>query len=409
MEEFQNKDSSNIRKKPLWAKSNIITQMNKLMNQLTLENFQRISVKITEILTTQKLIEDLIKIIVDKSQIEHCFGNTYAKLCAEIVQQLKRAKTIFGDKRGDHLFKSILVFRCQCDFERIIKGELSMVQEIEDQELLRKKNTGHLKFLGQLYLENIFNRYMINYCIEELFGDIENPDEEKIRSLAIILTIVGWKLENESSLQTKKDSGKSLKIFYRYISYLKELSESNKLSKLMSFMCLDLVEMSSNNWKPRLLRETPKTIEEIHVDAMKERLQKTLLNPQENHMVIMARFLPESYTMKPFYAIGIKGNEEGGYLICGHFEGFENEFHQIPLCTHRICLSTSTSQGGHGKGKRQYGKGTHDKGRGKGYKGNQGKGYKGNQGKGTKGPTGKGNHNKYFGKGKGLGYGGGRG
>ena len=163
--------------------------------------------------------------------------------------------------------------------------------------------------------------------------------------------------------------------------------------------------MSSNNWQPRLKRETPKTKEEIHVWAMKEEFEKVLLGPQESYMKIMARFRQESHTMKPFYAIGIKGDATGGFIVSGHFEGFEDEFHEIPLNTYRVSLIKSSNkpgigQGFQGKGKGKGGQSFQGKGKGKG-KGGQGfqgkgkgKGGQSFQGKGKgKGGQGKGKYN----------------
>ena len=52
-----------------------------------------------------------------------------------------------------------------------------------------------MKFVGQLFRVSLLSDKIMHSCVQELFGDPEEPDEEKISCLCALLTTIGHQLE----------------------------------------------------------------------------------------------------------------------------------------------------------------------------------------------------------------------
>jgi translation initiation factor 4G len=102
---------------------------------------------------------------------------------------------------------------------------------------------GHLKFVGHLFRVQLISDKIMHICVQQLFGDVENPDEEKIQCLCTLLTIIGAQLELSSV--DKPDKAKFMK---NYVKQIKAWSENSNISSRVRFLCKDLLDMRSNGW-----------------------------------------------------------------------------------------------------------------------------------------------------------------
>mmetsp|Transcript_93904 Transcript_93904/g.268916 ORF Transcript_93904/g.268916 Transcript_93904/m.268916 type:complete len:152 (-) Transcript_93904:49-504(-) len=128
---------------------------------------------------------------------------------------------------------------------------------------MRKAYIGHMKFVGELYRVHLLSDKIIHFCIQDLFGNPEEPDEEKLACLCTLLTSIGPQLEESATQSTKY-----AKYMKKYLKELKALSNMpDKLNSRIRFMIKDLLEMRANGWTARRETEKAKTIAEIHEDG----------------------------------------------------------------------------------------------------------------------------------------------
>jgi translation initiation factor 4G len=263
--------------KPKWAagtmegeEAEVMRKALFILNKLTVEKFQKLSEEFLNVgFTSVPLLEGAIDIIVDKAQMEHHFGAMYANLCLMLA---KNPLAELGEADKGKQFKKSLLERCQKEFEKDQKEILEKLNEIEDKEerdaqilVVRKRYLGHMKFVGQLFRVQLLSDKIMHICVKELFGDSEEPDEEKIQCLCTLLTTIGGQLE--SSAVNKPEKEKAMK---KYLKDIKSLSTNQKISSRIRFMCKDLLEMRENGWNSRREEESAKTIAQIHQEANRE-------------------------------------------------------------------------------------------------------------------------------------------
>uniref|UniRef100_A0A7S2BR93 MI domain-containing protein n=1 Tax=Octactis speculum TaxID=3111310 RepID=A0A7S2BR93_9STRA len=260
--------------RPKWAESAgdkdvVLRKARLLLNKLTVEKFDRLSDEFMNLgFKTEELLTGIIDIIVDKAQMEQHFGAMYADLCVKLS-----ANPIpeLGDEEKGKRFRRLLLMRCQGEFELDQAAILAELEKLGDDEreekvlLARKRYLGHMKFVGQLYRVELLSVKIMHYCIQELFGEGDNLDEEKLQCLCTLLTTIGKQLEDACANQAKQ-----AKMMKKYIKELKSLGGNMTLSSRIRFMIRDLLEMRLNNWTARREEESAKTIAEIHDDVARE-------------------------------------------------------------------------------------------------------------------------------------------
>ena len=215
---------------------------------------------------------------VDKAQHETHFVGIYAELCVKLSQT---PMTGLGETEKGKKFRRLLLERCQAEFERdhsqIIKRLESMDEEEKERELakIRKVYIGHMFFIGALYKQELLKESIMHHCVQELFGDPDEPDNEKIECLAKLLTTIGKQLD--AAALEKKESMKFMKAYFKQ---LKKLSVNAKLDVRIRFLVRDLCELRDDLWKPRRKVEEAKTIAEIHDDIQREADIKAGIKPK---------------------------------------------------------------------------------------------------------------------------------
>jgi translation initiation factor 4G len=74
----------------------------------------------------------------------------------------------------------------------------------------------------------------------------------------------------------------------QYFDRIKMLADHPDLPSRIRFMLQDVVELRSNQWRPRRIQRevAPKTIQEVHAEAAKE----LMMNPSTSHMAMNMNF-----------------------------------------------------------------------------------------------------------------------
>eukprot|EP00341_Mesodinium_pulex_P000729 CAMPEP_0116963616 /NCGR_PEP_ID=MMETSP0467-20121206/48025_1 /TAXON_ID=283647 /ORGANISM="Mesodinium pulex, Strain SPMC105" /LENGTH=287 /DNA_ID=CAMNT_0004652295 /DNA_START=222 /DNA_END=1081 /DNA_ORIENTATION=+ len=222
-----------------------------ILNQLSLENFDKLSVKFMQIgMETEDMMSKIVDLIVSKAQLEEPFCFMYADLCKKITEQWTVVPG--GDEEENPLgktFRTILLLRCQSEFE---SDREAAVQEIMDMDLaeddreeklliLKQRYTGHMRFVGEIYMKDMIKANKIHFCINLL---LESREEEKLHCLCKLMTTVGKKLEEYEVAD--------------YFKTIADISKDKTYSSKIRFLFQDLIDMRKNNWTARRVEEKAK-------------------------------------------------------------------------------------------------------------------------------------------------------
>ncbi|KAF8622684.1 hypothetical protein AX15_006786 [Amanita polypyramis BW_CC] len=94
-------------------------------------------------------------------------------------------------------------------------------------------------------------------CIKKLLGNVENPEEEEIESLCVLMTTVGALL----------DSPKARKHMDVYFQRMKELAQGSNVSPQMKPLLQDVIELRDRKWIVHNAVVVPSTLAHTHKAA----------------------------------------------------------------------------------------------------------------------------------------------
>jgi len=251
-----------------------------LLNKLSPETFEKLSEQFMNIgMETEAIMSRVVDLIVSKAQMEEPFCFMYADLCKKITDKwtspddgledeaepTTSADATTSEKDLGKVFRGRLLNRCQEEFQQdreaatqaILSLEISEEDKEEKLFILRKRYTGHMRFVGEIYMKDLIKPNKMFVCIAEL---LESRDEEKLSCLCKLLQTIGKKLEAHD---TKKKKGK----MREYFQTISELSSEKSLSTKIRFGFKDLIEMRNHNWTARREEEKAKKLSEIRAVA----------------------------------------------------------------------------------------------------------------------------------------------
>lgn len=295
----------------------IVRKANAILNKLSITNFDKLSDEFLALLQSDGTTEDALRrgveALVIKAQMEENFCFIYADLCRKIIdiwtalepeggtfsqttegggEEGKTAETaavagadatagaaaaVEGEaataapakelRPMGKVFRELLLQRCQNEFEFDQVGALNEIRanaELADDErlekeiLLKKRSTGHMRFIGELYMKDLITaNVMKNFCLDVL---IESTQEEELVCLCKLFQTIGARIEQyfvEKS-RLKKNKSKNLQnVVPAYFEVVKSIGESHASSRVR-FMMKDLVDMRLNGWTAR--REEEKMV-----------------------------------------------------------------------------------------------------------------------------------------------------
>jgi translation initiation factor 4G len=135
-----------------------------------------------------------------------------------------------------------------------------VAQRAERMLVARRRMLGNIKFIGELYRKSMLTERIMHTCIMKLLGDHQIPDEEDVEALCKLLTTIGGQLDHVRAKE-------HMDAYFRRID---QLSKNMGISSRHRFMCQDIKEMRSKNWRVRRKEDGPKKIEDVHKDAARE-------------------------------------------------------------------------------------------------------------------------------------------
>ena len=240
-----------------------------LLNKLTMERFDSISDQIiawankSEKEKDGRTLVQVIKLVFETATNEAIFSEMYARLCRKMMEQISPKVQDDGLKNsegkpfaGGNLFRKYLLNRCQEDFERgwvakeatatAAAGKSTADQTVkeanektkggEESELYwyeyyaaakaKRRGLGLVRFIGELFKMQMLTERIMHECIKKLLANVENPEEEEIKSLRELLFTVGSLL----------DTPKARAHLDVYFSRMRELTKNKNVNARTVFI-----------------------------------------------------------------------------------------------------------------------------------------------------------------------------
>ena len=253
------------------------------LNKMTPEKFDKISDQILEIAAQSKdesdgrTLRQVIQLTFEKACDESHWSSMYAKFCSRMLSSMSieiKDENV-RDKHGTpvvggSLFRKYLLNRCQEEFER--GWEVNLPDAPEDgkeAQLLsddyyiaaaaKRKGLGLIQFIGELYKLGMLTLRIMHECVLKLLDFEGLPDEAAIESLVKLLRTVGSTMESAEA---------GPKMINMYFERIEKVMNMEGLPSRLRFMLLDTIDIRKSGWKSKDILKGPKTIAEIHQDAV---------------------------------------------------------------------------------------------------------------------------------------------
>jgi len=302
----------------------ICAKANLLLNKLSVTKFEKLSDDFMKVgMDSPELMKKGVEMIVLKAQMEEHFCFMYADLCRKMTDMwvsqdqmneeaeaaasgeaesnsspISEAGTPLGMSREasstniagsskeessplGKRFRACLLTRCQDEFSVDRTEALTMIREneelnAEDKEekeiLLKKRYTGHMRFIGELYIKDLVSGNIMHRCIADLLTATE---EEQLVCLCKLLVTIGFKLETY-------DRRKGADNFNSYFKTISEIATTHTNSR-MRFMLRDLMDQRDSGWVVRREEEKAMDISDLRNGPAKGSKQGSPRNDGNSH------------------------------------------------------------------------------------------------------------------------------
>ncbi|KAI9669648.1 MAG: hypothetical protein M1831_007344 [Alyxoria varia] len=258
------------------------------LNKMTPERFEKITDQILNIAAQSRnesdgrTLRQVIALTFEKACDEAHWASMYAKFCKRMLEDMTSdlKDENVKDKNGNPvvggaLFRKYLLNRCQEEFERGWevnlplnpegeKGETAMMSdEYYQAAAAKRRGLGLVQFIGELYKLGMLSMRIMHECVQKLLEIEGEPDEASIEGLSKLLRTVG------ETMESTEGGPKLVQAYFERI----ETIMTWKLPSRMNFMLLDVVDLRKKRWRSKDDAKGPKTIQEIHEEAVRAQQQ----------------------------------------------------------------------------------------------------------------------------------------
>ncbi|XP_048028553.1 eukaryotic translation initiation factor 4 gamma 3 isoform X2 [Megalobrama amblycephala] len=253
----------------------LFRKVRSILNKLTPQMFNQLMKQVTDLtINTEERLKGVIDLVFEKAIDEPSFSVAYANMC----RCLATLKVPTADKPNTTVnFRKLLLNRCQKEFERDKVDDVvlerkqkeldsatspsereRMQEELEEaKDKARRRSTGNIKFIGELFKLKMLTEPIMHDCVVKL---LKNHDDESLECLCRLLTTIGKDLDFEKA-KPRMD---------QYFNQMEKIVKERKTSSRIRFMLQDVIDLRLHNWVSRRADQGPKTIEQIHKEAKLE-------------------------------------------------------------------------------------------------------------------------------------------
>lgn len=269
-----------------------------ILNKLTPEKFEPLldQLQALKIDSTEKL-SGVISLVFEKAIDEPNFSQAYAQLCQKLskpMEEKEEAERKSGEKSnkdtGQAVFKKELLNKCQTEFNNHVANENAILEKLkplhtelsqigeghrkteitmqleEEERKLRRRSVGTVRFIGELYRQNMLLTSIMEWCVVTL---LNIRSEEKLECLCKLLTTVGQKMEHQTfDEEYDKKYYRDLTLYFQQMQQIASDKKQSKISSRVRFMLMDVIELRKNKWVPRRTDSNPKKMGQIQKEVM---------------------------------------------------------------------------------------------------------------------------------------------
>ncbi|KAM0334029.1 hypothetical protein ACHAQA_001049 [Verticillium albo-atrum] len=269
------------------------------LNKMTPEKFDKIADQILTIVAQSKnesdgrTLRQVIQLTFEKATDEAHWASMYAKFCKRMLDTMSHEirDENLKDKNGEvvsggALFRKYLLNRCQEEFERGWKVNVTKPEEADNEvkssaeaamlsdeyyiaAAAKRRGLGLVQFIGELYKLGMLTERIMHACVQKLVDYETTPEEAEIESLCKLLRTIGANLD-------ASPKGKS--IMDAYFDRIQNVVNMPDLPSRLKFMLMDVVDMRRSGWATKEANKGPKTLDEVRAEAEAAAAQKA----QEN-------------------------------------------------------------------------------------------------------------------------------
>ncbi|KIO33482.1 hypothetical protein M407DRAFT_233102, partial [Tulasnella calospora MUT 4182] len=275
------------------------------LNKITPQNYDSISNQVINWVNNAEgekrgnVLDLATKLMLEQAAATALFSETFARMSRKMMEkcsasiQDSNVRNAAGEPiLGGHLFRKYLLSRCKeyselCwSFDRAGSTDPSTQDhKSEGQPIMfsdeyyaickaKREGLNLIRFMGELFKVQLLTERIMHETIKQLLAKINDPREEEIERLCILLATIGQKLD------TPKAKGH----VNVYLGKMEKSVDNNKLSPRLRCKLLDVIELRKRNWIPRgTVLESPATIQ-LHE-------QVTTLRGMSNGMALMLDLL----------------------------------------------------------------------------------------------------------------------
>ncbi|KAL0133320.1 hypothetical protein PUN28_000815 [Cardiocondyla obscurior] len=252
-----------------------------VLNKLTPQKFAPLVEQVRHLpIDTQERLQGVINLVFEKAVDEPSFSVEYALLCKELAMMEVAGPD--SQESSSVSFKKLIITRCQKEFEKNPIDDVTRnrrIKEIDEctdlerkkelqlaledaERRIRVKSVGNIRFIGELYKQQILTTKIMHRCIRHL---LDQNDEDNLECLCKLLTTIGKDLELKGSTEEMQD-------YFNKMQDIVARKGHSKISSRIRFMLQDVIDLRANKWIPRRNENNPKTIDQIQKEAESERL-----------------------------------------------------------------------------------------------------------------------------------------
>ncbi|KAJ8971141.1 hypothetical protein NQ314_000873 [Rhamnusium bicolor] len=224
-----------------------------VLNKLTPQKFETLLSQIKSLhIDTAERLQGVIDLVFEKAVDEPNFSVAYANMCSELALMQTRSG------RNEKLQE---IENC-ADPEK--RKDLGFELDEYDRRL-RMKSVGNIRFIGELFKQNMLTVSIMQRCLKNL---LDNKDEESLECLCKLLTTIGKELETKNVC---------LNPIFDTMKNIADKKEGNVSSRIR-FMLQDVIDLRNSRWIPRRQDLNPKTIDQIKKEADSEQMNIQMMN-----------------------------------------------------------------------------------------------------------------------------------
>eukprot|EP01068_Selenidium_serpulae_P007874 Selendium_serpulae@DN4828_c0_g1_i1.p1 len=241
-------------------------EVNGLLNKLTIERFPTVAERLAflvENVSSDKALNAVVTMTVEKAVTEPQFSETYADLC-EILKW--RSPTNIGcldAKQSQTAFSKALIENCQRQFQNMPRtltlteeDKATLASSGEDEDYITKKKKtrmlGVTRLIGELTVRQMLSIQISKRVAHQLLF-AQDQEEHLVECMCQLFVTTGYYMDGKGHSD----------LLNQWECRLKELCASGDCSKRLHIMIQDILETRERKWAKKVHKGRPKGLNQL--------------------------------------------------------------------------------------------------------------------------------------------------